>query len=141
MSNGRYTSVKRRAPAAVVLVCLAGLAFAQSEEPPATSEAADEEQKGPAMDEIVVVAEKPGDRRGVETPYEELMRQRILEEYDRAVREQEELAWRQQPSVSQPSRINFGYRPQDQQRDELGSSFNRLPMDRVKPATVFRFEF
>lgn len=138
MRYGRYTSVTRRAPAAFALVCLAGLALAQSEEP---QEPPEGEQDGRAMDEIVVIYEKPGDRKGVETPYEELMRQRILEEYDRAVREQEELAWRQAPSVSEPSRISFGYRPQDQQRDDVGPAFNRLPMDKVKPATVFRFEF
>ena len=139
MTKDRYTSLKRLAQAGCLFVCLSGPAFAQTDE--ASPEQPPEgESSDTGMDEIVVTAEKPGDK-SVETPYEELLRQRVLEEYDRMAREQEELAWRQKPGMSDPSRINFGYRPQDQRRDDAGSAFNSLPMDQVKPATVFRFEF
>lgn len=140
MTSAFHTSRKRLAAASSLLVCLAGLALAQTPEVtgPEPVEAGEEDRP---MDEIIVTPPRSGDPREVETPYEEVMRQRILEEYDRAVREQEELAWRQEPTISEPSRINFGYRPQDKSRDETAGTFNRLPMDKVKPATVFRFEF
>ena len=93
------------------------------------------------VDEIVVTAEKPGDRKDVETPYEELMRQRLLEEMDTMRREQDEIAWRRGPVVSQPSRISFGYRPQDRARDSRDTSLTDLPIENTKPATIFRFEF
>ncbi len=140
MTSAFHTSRMRLAAASGLLVCLAGLALAQTPDTtgPDAVEAGEEERP---MDEIIVTPPRSGDPRKVETPYEEVMRQRILEEYDRAVREEEELAWRQEPTISKPSRINFGYRPQDQRRDESIGTMNRLPMDKVKPATVFRFEF
>lgn len=93
------------------------------------------------VDEIVVTAAKPGDRKSVDTPYEELMRQRLLEEMDTMRREQEEIAWRRGPTVSNPSRLNFGYRPQDRARDNRDTSLTDLPIENTKPATIFRFEF
>ncbi len=111
---------------------------AQPEAPADPGEAANEQQ---TLDEIVVTAQKPGDRRRVETPYEDLMRQRLIEEMDTMRREQEEIAWRRGPTVSQPSRINFGYRPQERSRDSRDTSLTDLPLENTKPATIFRFEF
>ena len=139
--------IRRRARFAVQLAGLAGLvslalfaslaAWAQADD----AEPASEEDDPRPLDEIVVTAEKPGDRTDLETPYEELMRQRLLEEMDTMRREQDEFEWRRGPVVSQPSRISFGYRPQDRARDERDSSLTRLPMENTRPATVFRFEF
>ncbi len=138
MTSTRH--VGKQAALALACVLFACLATAQVEE---AAETDDEEpaESSEAIDEIVVTAEKPGDRVSMETPYEELMKQRLLEEYDRMVREQEELAWRQAPSVEDPSRISFGYRPQDSRREDTGDRINTLPLDLMKPATVFRFEF
>ncbi len=139
--------IRHRAMFAVRLAGLAGLvsialmtslvAWAQEDE----TEPATEEDAARPVDEIVVTAEKPGDRTDLETPYEELMRQRLLEEMDTMRREQDEFEWRRGPVVSQPSRISFGYRPQDRARDERDPSLTQLPMENTRPATVFRFEF
>jgi hypothetical protein len=94
-----------------------------------------------AVDEIVVRAQKPGDRQAVDTPYEELMRKRLLEEMETMRREQDEIAWRRGPTVSEPSRIKFGYRPEDRARDSRDTSLTDLPTEYTKPATIFRFEF
>ncbi len=135
MSVPGHSRLRGPAAAGALFVCLASLSFAQTNEAES-----DTEDDGQPMDEIVVTADKPGDSR-METPYEEVLRQRVIDEYNRIAREQEELAWRQDPDISDPSRISFGYRPQDRSRDDTGNRFNTLPMDQVKPATVFRFEF
>ncbi len=134
MTLCRAVSAIRLAGLAGLLAALPALAWAQD------SDAEAEEEDPRPVDEIVVTA-KPGDPKKVETPYEELMRQRLLEEMDTMRREQEELAWRTGPTVSEPSRIRFGYRPQDRSRDERASSLTDLPMENTKPATIFRFEF
>lgn len=126
-------------PLATAGVLFACLVFAQTDDASENEDAA-EAPDGDSMDEIVVIA-PPAGRKGMETPYEEQLRQRILEEYDRMAREQEELAWRQEPALEDPSRISFGYRPQDRRRDDTRDRINTLPLDKVKPATVFRFEF
>ena len=123
---------------ALLWLCLAvpGIAAAQTDE--ADDAASDESQ---TVDEIVVTAEKPGDRKRVDTPYEQQMREQLLEELDRMQREEEEIAWRREPTVDQPSRMSFGYRPQDSARDSRNTSLTDLPLENTKPATVFRFEF
>lgn len=133
-------SLRTRPAEAVALLwlCLAapGIAAAQTEE--ADDAASDESQ---TVDEIVVTAEKPGDRKRVDTPYEQQMREQLLEELDRMQREEEEIAWRREPTIDQPSRMSFGYRPQDSARDGRNTSLTDLPLENTKPATVFRFEF
>ncbi len=138
---------RRRAMVTVRFAGLAGLAgFAVLASALARAQASDTEAEPDPNDarpveEIVVTAEKPGDRKAVETPYEELMRQRLLEEMDTMRQEQEEIAWRRGPTVSQPSRISFGYRPQDSARDSRDTPLTDLPIENTKPATIFRFEF
>ena len=136
--NSCPTCLSLRSARATALFCLvaAGIAAAQTDD--AQEAGGDEPQ---AVDEIVVTAEKPGDRKRVDTPYEELMRERMLEELDRMEREEEEIAWRRAPTVQQPSRISFGYRPQDSARDGRNPSLTDLPLENTKPATIFRFEF
>ena len=139
--------ILRRAWFAVRLAGLAGLsAIAFFASPVALAQANDSESEpskadARPVDEIVVTAEKPGDRKSVETPYEELMRQRLLEEMETMRREQDEIAWRRGPVAAEPSRINFGYRPQDSARDSRDTRLTDLPIDKTKPATIFRFEF
>ena len=95
----------------------------------------------PDMEEIVVIGEKPGDRQRLETPYEDLMRERLLRELEAQRELDEEFEWRRGPRVEEPSRIRLGYRPQDANRDQRDTSLTDLPMENQKPATLFRFEF
>ena len=59
-------------------------------------------------------------------------------------RREEELAWRQaDPDLqNQESRIKWGYSPQAEQRmrNDMDEMYD-LPIDRVKPASIFRVEF
>ncbi len=80
------TCLSLRPVRAAALLCLvaAGIAAAQTDN---AEETAGDEPK--PVDEIVVTAEKPGDRKQLDTPYEELMRERMLEELDQMQREEE----------------------------------------------------
>jgi hypothetical protein len=111
----------------------------------ATAQTADTDpepgDEAPVIDEIVVTAQKPGDRRRLEMSYEDLMRQRLVEELDTMRREQEEIEWRRGPRIENPSRISFGYRPQERGREAPETPMTDLPVEYNKPATIFRFEF
>lgn len=124
--------------AGLVCLCLSSLALAQTD---GTPERDDEDSGSDTIDEIVVTAQKPGDRRQVEIPYEELVRERLLEELEIMRREQEESDWRSGPRVEDTSRMSFGYRPQDRYREGVDDSLTRLPVEYTRPATIFRFEF
>lgn len=137
----RCTRVRRRREASLaglVCLCLGSLALAQTD---ARSGSGDEDSSNDTMDEIVVTAQKPGDRRRVEIPYEDLVRERLLEEMEMMRREQEESDWRRRPRAEEPSRISFGYRPQDRYREGVDDSLTRLPIENTRPATIFRIEF
>lgn len=138
MTGSRAMSAIRLAGLAILL---AGGAVAPALAQAQASDAEPDEEDGRTLEEIVVTAQKPGDRKAVDTPYEELMRQRLLEEMETMRREQDEIAWRRGPTVSEPSRIKFGYRPQDRTRDSRDTSLTDLPTEYTKPATIFRFEF
>jgi hypothetical protein len=120
----------------LLLLMAAGGATAQTADTDA--EPGDE---APVIDEIVVTAQKPGDRRRLEMSYEDLMRQRLVEELDTMRREQEEIEWRRGPRIENPSRISFGYRPQERGREAPETPMTDLPVEYNKPATIFRFEF
>ena len=98
-------------------------------------------ETGPGMDEIVVTAQKPGDRQGIDIPHGKLLRERLLRQLEARRELEEEFAWRRGTRVEEPSRIRLGYRPQDANRDRHDTALTDLPMDNHKPATLFRFEF
>ena len=97
------------------------------------------------MDEIEVVVGPQG-----QTEFElELQRQAALQEAIFAEarmreRREEELAWRQaDPDLEdKDSRIKWGYSPQAEQRmrNDMDEMYD-LPIDQVKPASLFRIEF
>ena len=120
--------------AGMLALMLGGAAVAQTDD-------AESDENASAIDEIVVTAQKPGDRQRIEVPYEELMRQRLVEELDTMRREQEEIEWRRGPRLEDPSRISFGYRPQERAREAPETPMTDLPLENNKPATIFRFEF
>lgn len=120
----------------MLLLVGAGGATAQT-----TDTGAEPGEEAPVIDEIVVTAQKPGDRRRLEMSYEDLMRERLVEELDTMRREQEEIEWRRGPRIENPSRISFGYRPQERAREAPETPMTDLPVEYNKPATIFRFEF
>ena len=121
--------------AAAVLVALSGAAaFAQQ----ADQAPADE---GEELDEIVVVAPKPGGRRRVDKEYEDPVRAKLLKDlYELQVIE-EEYEWRKSAAVENPSRIKWGYDPTDDYEMRNRLDMNDLPFEITKPATLFRLEF
>lgn len=119
---------------------LVGLAaFGQEEN--ADDPAEDEEE----IDEIVVVVDRSGDPvMDVDLRHEEILRERIMKEYYRLQQLEEESAWRQADPDLDPrktSRIKWGYNPQAEARMRRDTELTDLPIDDVKPATIFRIEF
>ena len=102
---------------------------------------ADEEE---VIDEIIVVAgEKSGDPVDVEALYEEMMRERLMLDQIRLQELEEQEEWRNKTSmaVESPSRIKWGYDPQDELRMRRDSNLSDVQAVTTKPATVFRVEF
>jgi len=129
-------------------LCLSVAAFAQQSGGEQPSDEPSEETDAPAradedrrIDEIVVTAQKPGDRERAEAPYEQLMRERLVREMDAMRERQDEFEWRQGDGPAEPSRIRLGYRAQDDSRDRRDTALTDLPIENTKPATLFRFEF
>ncbi len=121
--------------AVAALVALFGTAaFAQQsyEAPAAESE---------DIEEIVVVARKPGGRKTVDKEYEDPARAKLLKDLHEMQIDEEEYKWRSSAAVESPSRINWGYDPTDdyEMRNSLG--MQDLPFEKNKPATLFRLEF
>jgi hypothetical protein len=138
MSRATRQPVALRPIGAGVLLLLMAAGGATAQTADTDPEPGDE---APVIDEIVVTAQKPGDRRRLEMSYEDLMRQRLVEELDTMRREQEEIEWRRGPRIENPSRISFGYRPQERAREAPETPMTDLPVEYNKPATIFRFEF
>ena len=138
MATRHYTAVT--AMLVLSLWCAASLGQAAGDDESDGETESDVEAESD-MEEIVVIGEKPGDRRGLEVPYEDLMRERLLRELEAQRELEEEFEWRRGPRVEDPSRIRLGYRPQDADRDQRDTSLTDLPMENQKPATLFRFEF
>ncbi len=124
--------------AAAALVALFGVAaFAQQ----ADEEPADESEAVEAVDEIIVVAPKPGSRKRVDKEYEDPTRARLLKElYELEVLE-EEYEWRTSATVESPSRIKWGYDPRDDYKMRNEMDLTDLNFEQTKPATLFRLEF
>ncbi len=119
---------------AAVLLCGA-VAFAQEPEEAETDE--DE-----SVEEIIVVAPRPGDRRRVEPDVlDDPLRARIMKDLAEAEADREEFEWRRQQAIENPSRIKLGYDPRDEYEMRREMDPLELPMDRNKPATLFRIQF
>jgi len=126
--------------AVLAITCLSFTAAAQgvgNKVEPAT----DEEE----LDEIVVVVDRSGDPiLDVDARHEEMLRQAVLNEYFRLQALKEEDEWRRADpdlEIENPSRIKWGYNPQAEARMRRDTELTDLPIDTVKPATVFRVEF
>ncbi len=120
---------------AAALVALFGVAvFAQETD----EEPADEIEP---IEEIIVIAPKPGDRRRVDQEYEDPVRAKLLKDFYEMQEDKEEFEWRKSAAAESPSRIKWGYDPRDEYRMRNEMALQELPSERTKPATLFRFKF
>ena len=136
----RSRRLRRSARTALFSGLLVGLAaFAQEGNDDGNAEAEEE------MDEIVVIVDRSGDPvMDVDLRHEAILRERIMKEYYRLQQLEEESAWRQADPDLDPrktSRIKWGYNPQAEARMRRDTELTDLPIDDVKPATIFRIEF
>jgi hypothetical protein len=97
------------------------------------------------MDEIKVVASQQGRVRfDPEMQRQALMQEAIYTEMRMRVQREEESAWRQADVdlKNEESRFKWGYSPQAEQRMRRDNeAMYDLPIDQVKPASLFRVEF
>ena len=108
----------------------------------ADEEAESSEDGEEVTQEIVVYANKPGDKIDVDARYEELLRSILTKELERIRVLEEEYEWRASEFDGKNSpRIKWGYDPRAELRMRRDTELTDLPMDETKPATLFRFEF
>lgn len=93
------------------------------------------------MEEIVVIAPKPGTRQRLDREYEDPVRAKLLKEFYRMRELEEEYEWRKSGKDSSSSRIKLGYDPRDEYRLRNDTALQDLAWEKNKPATLFRLEF
>ena len=120
--------------AAAIAMLLAAASYAQE----AQEEPADE---GETIEEIIVVAPKPGDRKRVDREYEDPVRAQLLIDFYKMQEDQKELKWRDAAIEESPSRFSWGYDPSDEYRLRNEMALQELPSERTQPATVFSIKF
>lgn len=130
-----WKATAHRLAVAMAMAALAcGMAYSQEAEEEQTED--DEE-----VEEIIVVAPRPGDRTRVDPEYEDPLRKRILKDLYEMRMLEEEYEWRKAGADRSKSRIKLGYDPRDDYRMRNEMDFDELPFEQTKPATLFRFEF
>lgn len=97
------------------------------------------------MEEIEVIVGPQGESLfDLEMQRQAALREAVFAETRMRERREEELAWRQaDPDLQdKESRIKWGYSPQAEQRmrNDMAEMYD-LPIDQVKPASIFRVEF
>ena len=120
--------------AAAIVVLIGATVFAQEadDEPASDSE---------EIEEIIVVAPKPGDRRSVDQEYEDPVRAKLLKDFYEMQEDQEEFEWREAAAEDNSSRVTWGYDPKEEYRIRNEMDLQELPSERTKPATLFKVEF
>ena len=132
-----FNSRIRFLAAASIAALLGASAMAQDDVDDSLTE--DEE-----IEEIVVIAgPRTGDPVDVEARYEAQLRERILKDLQRLREIEEEDAWRSSLAthVEGPSRISWGYDPDDELRARRDTEMTDMNFETTKPATVFRVGF
>jgi len=120
---------------ATALVALFGVVvFAQE----ADEEPADESE---TIDEIIVIAPRPGARRQIDKVYEDPVRAQLLKDFYKMQEDQKAYDWRKAAAEESPSKIKWGYDPSDEYQMRRQMDLQELPTERDKPATLFRFNF
>ena len=120
--------------AAAIVALFGADVFAQE----ADEEPADESEQ---IEEIIVIAPKPGDRRRVDEEYEDPVRAKLLKDFYEMQEDKEEFEWRESAAEEDSSRITWGYDPKEEYRMRNEMDLQELPSERTTPATLFRFEF
>ncbi len=141
MSAMRNFSVYRFGIAAAVAVLFGAAVFAQEANDESADEApADTSEQIEEIEEILVIAPKPGGRRRVDQEYEDPVRAQLLRDFYKMQDDQAEFEWRD-TAAKTPSRITWGYDPRDEYRMRNEMDLQALPSERTKPATLFRVDF
>ena len=109
-------------------------AFAQDDQEAAEEDADDKE----SIEEIIVVAPKPGDRRRVDPDFEDPVKAKLLKDFYRMKEDQEEFEWRKSAAAENDSRITWGYDPSDEYEMRKQMDLQELPSERTRPATLFK---
>jgi hypothetical protein len=122
--------------AAAIVVLIGATVFAQEADDEAVDSDSSEE-----IEEITVIARKPGDRRRVDKEYEDPVRAQLLKDFYKMKEDQEEYEWRASAAEENPSRVTWGYDPRDEYRMRREMDLQELPSERTKPATLFRVDF
>jgi len=102
---------------------------------------ADEDE---VIEEIVVIAGKrSGDPIDLDALHEEMMRDRLMTDIKRLDILEEQNEWRSPPRTyaEKESRIEWGYRPEDDVRMGRESDLSGDTFITTKPASIFRYEF
>lgn len=97
--------------------------------------AADEE----AVEEIIVVAPRPGGRRRIE--FDDPERARLLRELYASREDQEELARMAAIADEQDRRIRLGYNPELERPPDLGERMAIPQNETTQPATIFTIQW
>lgn len=118
-----------------LLLAIGSIAAAQEAETDAGTDDADE------IDEIIVLAPRPGDRRRLPREFEDPVRARVLKDLYEMKMLEEEYEWRREAIDPSPSRIKLGYDPRDDYRRREEMDILAPGWQTVEPATIFRFEF
>ena len=130
-------SIRMRAVTIVAVLAYANTVSSQDEETAPDVDATDE-----VIEEIVVYGYKSGDKVDLDARYEELFRSRAALEFERAKAVDEEYEWRKSIVVDEDSsRIKWGYDLDTEMRMRRDTSLTDLPIDTVKPASLFRVQF
>lgn len=94
-----------------------------------------------AVEEIIVVAPKPGGRRKVDDIYMDPVRARVLRDLNELKKDQEEYEWRTVKAVVDPPRVKWGYDPTDDYQMRSTMSLEDEAWGKTKPATLFQVGF
>jgi len=93
------------------------------------------------VEEIVVVAPKPGGRNRVDDIYMAPVRARALKDIQQLEMDRVEYEWRTAKVVEKPSRIRWGYDPTDDYHLRTEIALKDDNFGGTKPATLFRVGF
>jgi hypothetical protein len=122
---------------AVALLFDAGPVSSADEETKPSEETASE-----TIEEVVVYADKPGNKIDMDARYEDLYRTRAAAELDRLEVLNEEFEWRKSfADADDSSRIKWGYDVEADMSMRRDTSITDRPTDTVQPATLFRVTF
>lgn len=96
------------------------------------------------IEEIVVVAGKrSGDPIDLDALYEEMMRDRLMTDIKRLEMLEEQNEWRNpvRTTAEKESRIQWGYKPEDDVRMGRETDLSGPTYITTRPASIFRFDF